>query len=46
MESFTLAVLVQNQFGVLNRVTSMFRRRRFNITSLSVSVTESDTRSG
>ena len=45
MESFTLAVLVQNQFGVLNRVTSMFRRRRFNITSLSVSVTESDTRS-
>lgn len=44
-KSFTLAVLVDNQFGVLNRVTSMFRRRRFNITSLSVSVTESDTRS-
>ena len=42
MNSFTLAVLVRNQFGVLNRVTSMFRRRRFNITSLSVSVTESD----
>ena len=40
MESFTLAVLVHNQFGVLNRVTSMFRRRRFNITSLSVSVTD------
>ena len=43
MESFTLAVLVKNQFGVLNRVTSMFRRRRFNIKSLSVSETESDT---
>lgn len=45
MKSFTLAVLVRNQFGVLNRVTSMFRRRRFNITSLSVSVTESDVKS-
>ena len=45
MNSFTLAVLVRNQFGVLNRVTSMFRRRRFNITSLSVSVTESDVKS-
>ena len=45
MNSFTLAVLVRNQFGVLNRVTSMFRRRRFNITSLSVSVTEADVKS-
>jgi len=35
-------VLVHNQFGVLNRVTSMFRRRQFNICSLAVSETESD----
>lgn len=36
-----MAVLVNNQFGVLNRVTSMFRRRQFNISSLTVSETES-----
>ena len=41
MNNFTIAVLVRNQFGVLNRVTSMFRRRRFNINSLTVSETES-----
>ena len=41
MQRFTVAVLVKNQFGVLNRVTSMFRRRRFNISALSVSETES-----
>ena len=39
---FTLAILVNNQFGVLNRITSMFRRRQFNITSLTVSETESE----
>lgn len=37
MEKFTIAVLVHNRFGVLNRVTSMFRRRRFNIRALFVS---------
>ena len=41
MPRFTIAVLVRNQFGVLNRVTSMFRRRRFNINCLTVSETES-----
>ena len=41
MNNFTIAVLVRNRFGVLNRVTSMFRRRRFNINSLTVSETES-----
>lgn len=40
MNTFTLAVLVNNQSGVLNRVTSMFRRRSFNINSLTVSETE------
>ena len=40
MERFTVAVLVRNQFGVLNRVTSMFRRRQFNIACLTVSETE------
>lgn len=42
MKKFTIAILVNNQFGVLNRVTSMFRRRQFNITSLTVSETESE----
>ena len=40
MKKFTVAILVNNQFGVLNRVTSMFRRRQFNISSLTVSETE------
>ena len=42
MKRYTVAVLVHNEFGVLNRVTSMFRRRQFNISSLAVSETESD----
>lgn len=42
MQKFTIAVLVKNEFGVLNRVTSMFRRRQFNINSLTVSETETD----
>lgn len=42
MKKFTVAILVNNQFGVLNRVTSMFRRRQFNISSLTVSETESE----
>ena len=42
MQKYTIAVLVKNESGVLNRVTSMFRRRRFNINSLTVSETESD----
>lgn len=41
MKRYTVAVLVRNQFGVLNRVTSMFRRRQFNISALTVSETES-----
>ncbi len=41
MKRFTIAILVRNQFGVLNRVTSMFRRRQFNIDALTVSETES-----
>ena len=40
MNRYTVAVLVENRFGVLNRVTSMFRRRQFNISALSVSETE------
>jgi len=42
MKRYTLAVLVNNEFGVLNRVTSMFRRRQFNISALTVSETESN----
>lgn len=41
MKRYTVAVLVRNQFGVLNRVTNMFRRRQFNISALTVSETES-----
>ncbi len=41
VERYTVAILVRNEFGVLNRVTSMFRRRLFNILSLTVSETES-----
>jgi acetolactate synthase-1/3 small subunit len=38
----TLVALVENKPGVLNRVASMFRRRDFNIHSLSVGTTESN----
>ena len=41
MNRFTVAILVNNQLGVVNRVTSMFRRRQFNIHSLTVSETQS-----
>lgn len=41
MKRYTVAVLVRNQFGVLNRLTSMFRRRQFNISALAASETES-----
>ncbi len=38
----TLIVLMENKTGVLNRVTSMIRRRKFNIESLSVGHTEKE----
>ncbi len=41
MNRYNVAVLVRNQFGVLNRLTSMFRRRQFNISALTASETES-----
>jgi acetolactate synthase I/III small subunit len=39
----TLAVLVENKPGVLNRVASLMRRRNFNIDSLAVGETEDPT---
>ena len=38
---FVIAVYVDNHFGVLTRVTSMFTRRGFNIDALTVGETES-----
>ena len=40
-KKFSLAVYVDNHFGVLSRVTGMFTRRGFNIDSLTVGETES-----
>lgn len=40
MEKFVIAVYVDNRFGVLSRVTSMFTRRGFNIDTLTVGETE------
>lgn len=42
MKKFVIAVYVDNKFGVLTRVTSMFTRRGFNIDALTVGKTESD----
>ncbi len=36
----TIAVLVENKPGVLARVAGLFRRRGFNIESLTVGTTE------
>lgn len=41
MSKFIIAVYVDNKFGVLTRVTSMFTRRGFNIDALTVGETES-----
>ena len=40
MSKFVIAVYVENRFGVLTRVTSMFTRRGFNIDALTVGATE------
>ena len=39
----TISVLVENQAGVLNRITGLFSRRAFNIDSLAVGVTDDPT---
>jgi acetolactate synthase I/III small subunit len=39
----TFAVLVENKFGVLGRITGLFSARGFNIESLSVAETEDPT---
>ncbi len=40
MEKFTVALLVNNHYGVLTRVASMYNRRGYNIDSLTVGTTE------
>ncbi len=40
INQFVIAVYVDNKFGVLTRVTSMFTRRGFNIDALTVGETE------
>jgi acetolactate synthase I/III small subunit len=39
-KTHTLIALVENKAGVLNRIASLFRRRRFNIESLTVGHSE------
>jgi acetolactate synthase-1/3 small subunit len=45
MNRHVLSILVENQAGVLSRVTGLFSRRGYNISSLSVDVTEEVERS-
>ena len=40
VNKFVIAVYVDNKYGVLTRVTSMFTRRGFNIDALTVGETE------
>lgn len=37
-----ISVLVENQYGVLNKITGLFSRRGFNIDALAVGTTEDD----
>ena len=41
-EKLVLSVLVDNESGVLQRVASLFSRRSYNISSLTVSETEDE----
>lgn len=40
---YTIAVLVQNHYGVLSKVSGLIARRGFNIESLAVGITENPT---
>lgn len=42
MNRHVLSILVENQVGVLSRVTGLFSRRGYSIDSLSVGVTEDE----
>jgi len=42
LSKHTITALVQDKPGVLNRISSMFRRRGFNISSLAVGQSESE----
>lgn len=39
-KEFTLTVYTENQIGILNRIATMFSRRKINIESLNTSPTE------
>ena len=40
MEKFAIELIVANHYGVLNRITSLYARRGYNIDSLHVNETE------
>jgi len=40
MERFAIELIVNNYFGVLNRITGLYSRRGYNIDSLHVNETE------
>ena len=42
IDKHTITALVEHQPGVLNRISSMFRRRGYNISSLAVGQSETD----
>lgn len=42
MDRYVVSILVNNVAGVLNRVASMFRRRGFNIDTITVGATETE----
>ena len=42
INTYTVSIYTENNIGLLNRISAIFQRRRINIESLNISVSEID----